>query len=396
MRFRITMLAALLMAGATYAQVPKEPKAPKPAAERAPSADEELALAAMEGLMAQPPERALPIIKKVLAGSQTPLVKQRALFVLSQIDTPEAREILAQTSRSTDPAMRSEAIRSIGIGGDPKSLDALQQVYNAGSADVKDEVLQAWMIAGHKEAVYQAALNAKTEEEATKAIHTLAVMGATDELRKLGDRPNASKGLLDAFMMSGDLASLRKIAEGNGERSMRIEAIHRIGMIDSDESRAALRDLYTRSTDAEFREAALQGMLMAGDEQGVLSLYRAAKTSDEKRALLRTLTMMNGDAALQAIDAALETKPPAPDPATAPAANTLLEKKFQRAAKQYEKFEHEGQTMYCKKEKTTMSNIPQVQCLTESQLRKQVEDFERSRNAVPRGGPPYVSTAPGG
>ena len=104
MRFRITMLAALLMAGATYAQIPKEPK---PAAERAPTADEEPALAAMEGLMAQPPERALPIIKKVLAGSQTPLVKQRALFVLSQIDSPEAREILAQTARSSDAAMKT-------------------------------------------------------------------------------------------------------------------------------------------------------------------------------------------------------------------------------------------------------------------------------------------------
>ena len=88
---------------------------------------------------------------------------------------------------------------------------------------------------------------------------------------------------------------------------------------------------------------------MAGDEQGVLTLYRAAKTSDEKRALLRTLTMMDGDAALQAIDAALETKSPAADPAKAPATTTLLEKKFQRAAKQYEKVQHEGQTMYCKR-----------------------------------------------
>ena len=79
-------------------------------------------------------------------------------------------------------------------------------------------------------------------------------------------------------------------------------------MIGSDDARAALRDLYSRSTDAEFKEAALQGMLMAGDEQGVLTLYRAAKTSEEKRALLQMLSMMDGDAALQAIDAALEKK----------------------------------------------------------------------------------------
>ena len=300
------ILAALLLAGAAAAQAAPQSHRSE---ERAPTDDEELALAAIEGLMAQPPERALPIIKKVLAGPQTSLVKQRALFVLSQMDSPEAREILAQMSRSSDAGMRSEAIRNIGIGGDPKSLDALREIYNTGSADVKQEVLQAWMIAGRKEAVYQAALNAKTEDEATEAIHMLGVMGAADELRKLGDRPNAARGLLDAYAISGDLASLRKLAEGSGEQSVRVEAVQRIGIIQTDAARTALRDIYSRSTEAEIRDAALQGMLIAHDEQGVLALYRAAKTSDEKRSLLRMLSMMDGDAALQAIDAALEKKP---------------------------------------------------------------------------------------
>jgi HEAT repeat protein len=296
MRYVLTILVALAICCSANA------------AERAPTADEDLALAALEGLMAQSPERALPIIKKVLAGSQTTLVKQRALFVLSQIDSPEAQQILAQTSRSTDAAMRGEAIRSIGIGGDPKSLDALQEIYKTGNSEVKQEVLQAWLIAGRKDAVYQAALNAKSEEEASEAIRMLGAMGATDELRKLGDRPNASSGLLDAYAISGDLQSLRKIAEGSGERSVRIEAVRRIGIIQSDAARAALRDIYSRSSDEEIKDAALQGMLIAGDEQGVLTLYRAAKSSDEKRALLRYLAMMDGDAALQAIDAALGDK----------------------------------------------------------------------------------------
>ena len=191
MRYLHTILLALLVAcGATFA------------AQRAPTEQEELALAAMEGLMAQPAERALPIIKKVLAGSQTTLVKQRALFVLGQIETPEAEEILLQTARSSDPALRSEAIRSIGIGGNGKSLAALKDVYNAGDADVKEQVLHAWMIAERKEEVFQAALNAKSEEEAGEAIHMLSVMGAVDELRKLGERPNASRELVDAYAIS--------------------------------------------------------------------------------------------------------------------------------------------------------------------------------------------------
>lgn len=305
MRINLTLpLALLAISGPMYAQTPVT----LAAAERAPNYDEELALAALEGLMTQPGDRALPIIKKVLAGQQSKLVKQRALFVLSQIDSPEAQQILVQSARSTDSAMRGEAIRAIGIGGDPKSLDALQEIYGAGSADVKGDVLQAWLIAGRKEAVYQAAVNAKTEDEANRAIRILGAMGATDELRKLGDRPNASSGLVEAYAISGDLASLRKIAEGNDNRALRLDAVRKIGIIGSDAANVALREIYARTSDTEIRDAALQGMLISGDDQGVLALYRAAKSSDEKRTLMRYLSMMDGDAALQAIDQALEGK----------------------------------------------------------------------------------------
>jgi HEAT repeat protein len=291
----ILIALALVASGYTFAQKPTE--------------QEELALAAMEGLMAQPPERAMPIIKKVLSGPQSTLIKKRALFVLSQIDTPEANEILLQTSRSTaDEALRREAIRSIGIGGNDKSLAGLLEVYKAGNDDVKAQVLEAWMIAGRKEEVYQAALNAKSEDESSKAIHMLSVMGAVDELRKLGDRPNASGKLVEAYAISGDLQSLRKIAASNAEPEVRAEAVQKIGIISNDAARAALHDIYTRSTEREIKDAALQGLLIAGDEKGVLALYRAATTPEEKKMLLRTLTMMDGDAALEAIDAVLEGK----------------------------------------------------------------------------------------
>jgi HEAT repeat protein len=275
---------------------------------RAPTDQEALALAALEGLMSQPPERALPIVKRVLAGSQTALVKRRALFVLGQIGGPEAQEILLQTSRSTDDAMRREAIRGIGISGDPKSLAALQDVYRSGNERVKKDVLQAWMIAGQKEQIYQAAIDAKSEDEANRAIHMLGAMGAIDELRKLGDRPNAGRGLVEAYAISGDLASLRKLADGSNDPRIRREAVRKIGIIGNDAANKALREIYAGSSDEEIKDAALQGMLISGDEDGVLALYRAAKAPEEKRTLLRTLSMMDGDAALEAIDAALEGK----------------------------------------------------------------------------------------
>ena len=302
MKLLSTTLLALLMAGATAAQAKDKEHEP------APTEQEELAIAALEGLMAQPRERALPILKKVLNGQHSTVVKERALFVLGQVGGPEGRDILMEVARSNNGQLRSEAIRSIGISGDAKSLDALLTDYKAGDPELKQDILQAWMIAGRREMVYQAALNAKTEDEASDAIRMLGVMGAKEELRKLAERPTTPDGLVDALAISGDLAGLRQIVDGKGDKEVREDAVQRIGVIGSDAARSALREIYTSNTDEDIKEAALQGMMISQDEKGVLAIYRASKSTDEKRTLLRMLSMMNSDAALEAIDAALEKK----------------------------------------------------------------------------------------
>jgi HEAT repeat protein len=280
----------------------------KKPARQVPTDEEALALTAIEGLMSMPPERALPLIKKVLAGNQSMLVKERAFFVLSQLDSPEANTLMLEHAKSAQSPLRQQAIRTIGIGGNKKTIAALTDIYTNGDASVKKEVLQAWMIAGSKAEVFQVATNAKTEAEANDAIRMLAVMGAKDELRKLGEQKKSSRSLIEAFSISGDLEGLKRIATSAGETSLRIDAIRGIGIIGNNAAKTALREIYASNNDAQLKDAALHGMLISGDEQGVLTLYRNAKNSEEKRSLLKMLTMMGGDAAIQAIDAALEGK----------------------------------------------------------------------------------------
>jgi hypothetical protein len=215
---------------------------------------------------------------------------------------------LLDAASATNSPLRREAIRNIGISGNAKSLAALQTLYQAGDSTIKQHVLEAWLIAGRKSDVYQAAVGAKSEADAGDAIRMLSTMGAIDELRKLGDLQKPNKNLLNAYAVAGDLASLRKIADGNGDVALRTKAIHSIGIINSDAARTALRDIYTTSNNTTIKDAALHGLLVSNDEKAVLALYKAAKTTDEKRSLLRTLSIMGGDAAIQAIDAALESK----------------------------------------------------------------------------------------
>jgi len=80
--------------------------------------------------------------------------------------------------------------------------------------------------------------------------------------------------------------------------------------------------------------------------------------------------------------------PAAPGPAASaeamPEADaaTLAEKKFQEAARAYRKVEKEGKTMYCKKEKPINSTIPRLQCISESQLRLEVEQMDDLRDRM--------------
>src|SRR4051812_22550204 len=73
---------------------------------------------------------------------------------------------------------------------------------------------------------------------------------------------------------------------------------------------------------------------------------------------------------------------PAAEARTEADAAAQLERKFQEAAKGYKIVQRDGKTMYCKKEKVIGSTIPTLQCITEAQLRLQVEQMDDLRQRM--------------
>jgi len=256
---------------------------------------------------------ALPLLNKVLASDHTDRVKSRALFVLSQISIPEAQSTLLEIAKNGNSELQQEAIRMIGIGGNKSSLAELKSIYANGDENVKERILGAYLIAGDAESVYQLAAGAATEHEFDIAIRVLGAMGAGEQLRRLSDRAGQSKSLIQAYAVSGDLDSLLNLAQtqsANTDMQLRQQAISHIGIIGGERANQALMDIYRSADNDEIKASALQGLLIAGHDQGVLGLYRKADNVKDKSKLLRTLTMMGSDAALDAIDAALDGNQP--------------------------------------------------------------------------------------
>ena len=271
---------------------------------------EALAIAALRGLMAAPPERALPLVRKVLAGNQSARVKSRAIFVLAQINGAEAATLLKQTAQSGEGKLRLQAVRALGIRGDADSLATLRALYPAGDEHVRDAVLQSLMIASDRQGLYEIARKAKDDEEAHRAIQLLAVAGGRDELRALAKSGVHARNLVDAFAISNDFDGLIALARDPADPKVQRDAVSQLGLVGDARAREALRDFYRDAANDEIRRAALQGMMVAGDEDGLLALYRAESKPERKRELLQTLTMIGGDAAFEAIDAALDGKAP--------------------------------------------------------------------------------------
>lgn len=266
---------------------------------------EQLKIAALEALMSAPADRALPIVEKVLAGNHSDEVKSRALFILSQIDMPEAQEILLTTARSQDGDLQLEAIRMVGIGGDPETLTALRSVYDAGDQDVKESVLHAYLISDDSAAVYDIAMNTTDDDEFKQAVHMLGIMGASEELAKLRDRDGPTESLIHAYAMSGDVESLRVLAMDSSNPEQQMQAMHGLSIAGGDEVGATLIEIYRSTDNTEVKESALHSMMIADYDEGVLELYRASQDAREKRDLLQMLVMMDSDAAIDIIDEAL-------------------------------------------------------------------------------------------
>jgi tetratricopeptide (TPR) repeat protein len=109
-------------------------------------ADEDMKLLAINGLINQEPDRAIPLLEKVLGDSKNPPnLKSRALYVLAQSKAPRARDIVMQYAKGgSNPDLQARAIEYLGTFRSNESMQALAEIYAASKeAVVKREVITA-------------------------------------------------------------------------------------------------------------------------------------------------------------------------------------------------------------------------------------------------------------
>lgn len=272
---------------------------------------EALQIAAVEALIAAPPERALPLARKVVEGNYNNEMKERALFVLSQIQQPEAQEIILQVVRDGSGELRNEAVRMMGISGNPEALAQLRTLYAEGDEELREAVLEAYIIANDEDSVFELATQTTDEEALSQLVEALGIMGAHDKLRQLRGQlsiggEEVSEALIEAYAIAGDFESLREMAMDTSNPDQQIKAMEGLGIVGSSEADATLLEIYRGSNNEEVREAAIEGLMISGNDEALLELYRSSTDPAEKRRLLELLVHLDSEGIWEVIDRALE------------------------------------------------------------------------------------------
>ncbi len=268
-------------------------QAPRPDSE----SDEDLKMLAIQGLMNSAPDRALPLLEKVLNGTGTPKEKSKALFVIAQSGSPEAKQILGRiASGQSNPDLQHKAVEYLGMFGGDDSHKILADVYAKSSDEsLKRAILRSYMISGDKEDLFNAAKSEKSESVRGEAIRQLGLVHGVDELQQLYQRETSNavkRDILQAFFLAGDSTRLVQAAMSEKDPELRRTAVRNLGLINSPDSSQALKTIYSKDSDESVRREVLNAYFIQNNAAGLVAIARNEKNPELKREAVSKLSLM--------------------------------------------------------------------------------------------------------
>jgi len=259
--------------------------------------DEDLKLMAINSLVHTEPDRAIPLLEKLLSSSNPPKLKERALFVLGQSPAPRAREILVQAARGgSNPDLQLKALQYLGTMTGKEVRQALAEVYSSTQdTEVKRVILQSFARAGEKDRLLAAAREEKLPELRREAIHQLGVAAAQDELVQLYGSESVlelKQQILHSLALAKNAEKLIEVARAEKDPTLRREAIRGLGMLGPKRAGEGLAGLYAAESDAGVRREVIRALGAHNNAKALIEIARKETDPGLKKEAVERLSHM--------------------------------------------------------------------------------------------------------
>jgi HEAT repeat protein len=268
------------------------------AAEPCPSDDDDndVRIAALNGLLQMDADRALPILRKVLARRDSCSVglRRKALFLVSQKESPESADILLSVARG-DPELelRKQAVFWLSQVQDPRVVTILDSIaVHPGDEEVRERALFSLSQQSDRHGVDALRHAGESEdmpiELREKAIFWLGQTGGDSSAKYLKQlfvrtksEPLQEKILFGVSQHEGEGDWLLGVgADGNVALEIRKKAVFWASQGDVGIGRFVT--LYDRTPDHDLREQVIFAISQRSDSAAVNALMHIAKTDKDQ------------------------------------------------------------------------------------------------------------------
>ena len=263
--------------------------------------DEDMRLLAINALMNSEPERAIPLLEKVINDPKNPLsIKGKALFVLAQSRSEKGHQIVAQYAKNgSNPDLQLRAVSYIGTYRSKDSQQILADVYaSVSDPAVKRAVLRSMMVSRDTPHLFAAAKSESNADLRRDAIRQLGNLQAVNELSQLyaSETNTELKGIIiDAIFVGRGTDKLIELAKGEKDATLRLSAIRRLGTMGRDERIPdALVAMYRSESDKTVKIQIAQALWHAQACKQLVDINRAEKDVELKTEGVRRLGQMKG------------------------------------------------------------------------------------------------------
>jgi len=223
-------------------------------------------------------------------------VKERALFVLSQNDSPAAHTILERIARgASNPELQKKALRNIALFGSARNHQLLSEIYaSSNDLEVKREILRGFMVSGEKERLAVAAKGEKNLELRKEAIQQLGVMGDHKTLSELyaseTDR-QVKEQILQGLFVGGAVEKLTELARTERDPELQKKAINNLGLTGSQKAGETLIAMYHSSSDRGVKGAVLNALFLQNNGKALVDIARKESNAELKREAVQKLSL---------------------------------------------------------------------------------------------------------
>jgi HEAT repeat protein len=258
--------------------------------------DEELRLMALNSLARAEDQRAVPMLEKIVNGTGSPRLKERALYVLAQNGSPEARQIIVRIARGGNPDLQARAVQHLGAFGGVESKQALLDIFkSSNNLTVKRNILRSFMRTGDRDQLLEVARTEPMVELRAEAVQQLGAMGAQEQLAQLYSTEktiDVRKRIIQAMFARHNPDALVQLLKTETEPELRRTIVQNLGQMGSAQGAAALQALYASEKDEAVRRAVIDAFANQRNTKVLIDLARKESDVAMKKRIVDRLSQM--------------------------------------------------------------------------------------------------------